>query len=77
MVIQMKIHTKGSFDDIGKVIKEYYSEKYAYLNAGLIVLRHTLEHIPKPFDFIKMIAKANNYNTEYCFMLDMQIPSGE
>jgi SAM-dependent methyltransferase len=44
-----------------KVIKEYYSEKYAYLNAGLIVLRHTLEHIPKPFDFIKMIAKANNY----------------
>lgn len=44
-----------------RVIKEYYSEKYTYLNAGLIVLRHTLEHIPKPFDFIKMIAKANNY----------------
>lgn len=47
--------------DSDKVIKEYYSEKYAYLNAGLIVLRHTLEHIPLPFDFIKMIAKANNY----------------
>lgn len=47
--------------DSDKIIKEYYSEKFAYLNADLIVLRHTLEHIPKPLDFLQMIAKSNNY----------------
>ena len=44
-----------------KVIKDYYSEKYSYLEADLIILRHTLEHIPKPLDFVQMIAKSNNY----------------
>lgn len=53
--------------DSDKVIKEYYSEKHAYLSANLIVLRHTLEHIPLPFDFIKMIAKANNYKGKIYF----------
>lgn len=47
--------------DSEKVIKDYYSEKYSYLEADLIILRHTLEHIPKPLDFIQMIAKSNNY----------------
>jgi hypothetical protein len=41
------------------VLKEYYSEKHAYLQADLIILRHTLEHISNPFEFIKMIAHAN------------------
>lgn len=43
------------------IIKDYYSKEYSYLNAELIVLRHTLEHIPQPHDFLKMIAEANNY----------------
>lgn len=43
------------------VIKDYYSKRYAYLNADLIVLRHTLEHIPDPFGFIKMISESNNH----------------
>jgi len=43
------------------VIKDYYSEKYEYLKADLIILRHTLEHIPQPLDFLQMIARANNY----------------
>jgi SAM-dependent methyltransferase len=43
------------------IIKDYYSKKYSYLNADLIILRHTLEHIPEPHDFLKMIAEANNY----------------
>lgn len=42
-----------------RVIKEYYSEKHKDLKADLIVLRHTLEHISTPFDFLQMIAKAN------------------
>jgi len=44
-----------------KVIKDFFSEKYSDINASFIVLRHTLEHISNPFDFIKTIAKANNY----------------
>ena len=43
------------------VIKEYFSEKFSNINADVIILRHTLEHIHSPFSFIKQIAKANNY----------------
>lgn len=43
------------------IIKDYFSEKYADFNSDLIVLRHTLEHVPSPFEFIKNIAGANNY----------------
>ena len=44
------------------VIKDYYSSKYKHIYADLIILRHTLEHISNPFDFIKEIAEANNYS---------------
>ena len=43
------------------IIKDYFSEKYN-LQADLIVLRHTLEHIGNPHVFLQEIAKANNYN---------------
>ncbi len=67
----MDMLLKNGFDVVGidptyegdseRVIKDYYSEKYSYLNADLVILRHTLEHIPRPFEFIKMIAKSNLY----------------
>ena len=44
-----------------KVIKDFFSDKYSNIGAELIILRHTMEHISKPFDFIKTIAAANNY----------------
>lgn len=43
------------------VIKDFFTEKYSNINADVIVLRHTLEHIPNPFSFLHEIAKANNY----------------
>ncbi len=43
-----------------KIRKEYFTEKSA-IQAEVIVLRHTLEHIPSPFDFLHQIAKANGY----------------
>ena len=42
-----------------KVIKDFFSEKYAGIGAEFIILRHTLEHISNPFQFIKTIAAAN------------------
>lgn len=47
--------------DNPKIIKDYFSEKYSDVRAELIILRHTLEHIAHPFDFLKTIAKAANY----------------
>ena len=47
--------------DSPKVIKDFFSDKYSNISAETIILRHTLEHIAKPFDFIQTIAKANNY----------------
>lgn len=44
------------------VIKDYYSNKYKDINADLIILRHTLEHISEPFKFLKEIAEVNNYS---------------
>ena len=44
-----------------KVVKDFFSDKYADVGAEFIILRHTLEHISQPFHFIKTIAAANNY----------------
>lgn len=44
-----------------RISKDYFSEKYNDINAGAVIMRHTLEHIPNPFSFIHTIAKANNY----------------
>ena len=40
------------------IVRDYYSEKYLHLNADLIVLRHTLEHIDAPLKFLRGIAHA-------------------
>lgn len=47
--------------DSPKVIKDYFSDKYSHVGAETIILRHTLEHISKPFHFLQTIAKANNH----------------
>lgn len=46
--------------DSPKVIKDFFSDKYSNIGAETIILRHTLEHISNPFDFIRTVAKANN-----------------
>lgn len=49
---------EGSND---RIIKDYYSEAYKEINADVIIMRHTLEHIPNPFSFLHTIASANSY----------------
>lgn len=36
-----------------------------------------LDRLPNQAAFIKQYAKTNNFNTEYCFLVDMSIPSGK
>jgi hypothetical protein len=44
-----------------RVVKKYFNHSINDINADVIILRHTLEHIPKPFTFLHNIAKVNNY----------------
>jgi hypothetical protein len=69
--IFFEIMLKAGIDCIGfdptyegdnpRIIKEYFNDDYKDINADVIIMRHTLEHIPNPFSFIHSIAKANNY----------------
>lgn len=47
--------------DNDRIKKEYFDETQKGIVADVIVMRHTLEHIPKPFSFLHTIAKANDY----------------
>lgn len=46
------------------IIKDYFSEKYQTNLADLIVLRHVLEHVADPFQFLQTIANVNRWNGE-------------
>ena len=45
-----------------RIKKEYFDETQNEIAADVIIMRHTLEHITRPFSFLHTIAKANNYN---------------
>jgi hypothetical protein len=47
--------------DNERIKKEYFDESHKGISADVIIMRHTLEHIPKPFSFLHTIAKANDY----------------
>lgn len=44
-----------------RIKKEYFDETHSGIDADVIIMRHTLEHITKPFSFLHTIAKANNF----------------
>lgn len=44
-----------------RIKKEYFDESQKNVSADVIIMRHVLEHIPKPFSFLHSIARANNY----------------
>ena len=55
------------------IVRDYYSDQYSHLNADLIVLRHTLEHIDCPLKFLHDIARAVNYDAK----IFVEVPSFE
>jgi SAM-dependent methyltransferase len=44
-----------------RVIRDYYSAQYSDRKADLYILRHTLEHIQQPLDFLNGIAEVADY----------------
>jgi len=44
-----------------RIKKEYFDETQKGIDADVIIMRHTLEHITRPFSFLHTIAKANEY----------------
>jgi len=39
-------------------IQDFYSEKYAHLTGDLVCCRHTLEHIPRTYDFLRTVQRT-------------------
>ncbi|WP_428026144.1 class I SAM-dependent methyltransferase [Arcobacter sp.] len=46
------------------ITKDYFNEKYKSINADLIILRHVLEHIEKPYEFLTHIQNATFKDTK-------------
>lgn len=46
------------------ITKDYFSEKYKSINADLIILRHVLEHIENPYEFLQHIQNATSKDTK-------------
>lgn len=55
------------------IIRDYYSDQYSHLNADLIILRHTLEHVDDPLNFLHTIAQTTNCDTK----IFIEVPSFE
>lgn len=41
-----------------EVIRERYDERFAHLEADLVVCRHTLEHLPRPLELLGALRRA-------------------
>lgn len=39
-------------------IRDYWSERYAHLGGDLVVCRHTLEHIARPGEFLRLLRRT-------------------
>ena len=50
--------------DNPNITKDYFSEKYKSINADLVILRHVLEHIENPYEFLQHIQNATSKDTK-------------
>ena len=50
--------------DNQNITKDYFGEKYKSINADLVILRHVLEHIEKPYEFLTHIQNATSKDTK-------------
>ena len=59
--------------DNPEIIKDYFTEKFSHLNSDLFILRHNLEHIQNPLNFLHTIAAAAGYRG----MVFIEVPTFE
>ena len=50
--------------DVEDIVPAYFCENSMIDNADLIILRHVLEHIARPADFLQMITRNNRFHGE-------------
>ena len=50
--------------DNPNITKDYFGKKYKFINTDLVVLRHVLEHIENPFEFLEFIKNATPIHTK-------------
>lgn len=65
-------HTAAASEQI-TFIQDYYSEKYADLPADFVCSRHTLEHIPRPVDFVKTVRRT--LGERYASIVFFEVPN--
>jgi len=52
------------------IIKDYFSEKYSHLNGDVIIMRHILEHIQNPLNFLhNILICLNSYIKAQSFVV--------
>jgi SAM-dependent methyltransferase len=54
-----------------KFFRDFYSDRYANLNADLICCRHTLEHIHNTAEFLNIVRRAVNRNEHSAVFLEV------
>ncbi|GAB3709136.1 class I SAM-dependent methyltransferase [Spirosoma flavus] len=47
--------------DADYIVKDYFGQNNEKTNGDMLILRHTMEHIPNPFSFLRTIAEANGH----------------
>lgn len=52
-------------------IKDYFNERYFNIEADVVILRHVLEHIEKPMDFISSILHNVNFERELIIIIEI------
>jgi hypothetical protein len=57
-----------------RIIKDYYSERYATLDADFLVCRHTLEHVPNPMDLLGPLRRSIGARTDTGVFIE--VPNG-
>jgi len=61
---------EGQIGDVS-LKRDYFGSKYAKLKADVLILRHVLEHIEKPSEFIAGILKSINLEKELVMMIEV------
>ncbi|MEO7444900.1 MAG: murein L,D-transpeptidase catalytic domain-containing protein [Ferruginibacter sp.] len=73
-VVHAGVAAPGSFSPLKDSTKDKVDNSFRHIDSRYEV---ALERLKPQADAVKAYIAANNYNTEYVFLIDMSIPSGK